>query len=126
MDTAFRTEGLVEKALAHVASIHPSVTQVVYDDDLHWCYSDSEAVPVIFGGTENISLLEDAADEAYDRGLQNVAIQLSASHSSTVESPEELDGGMGIEQCTHCMADLEASQIGLCDDCQPQGKTDHS
>lgn len=31
----------------------------------------------------------------------------------------EEDGARGdIEQCTCCLADLEESQIGLCDDCQ--------
>ncbi len=69
-------QGLIEQALAHVAGIHQSVTQVVYDDDLRWCYSDSNGVAVTFNGSEDIALLEDAADEAYDRGLQNVAIQL--------------------------------------------------
>ena len=68
---------LVEKALAHVASIHPSVTQVVYGDDLRWCYSDSKGVAVVFNKSEDISLLEEAADEAYERGLQNVPVYLA-------------------------------------------------
>ena len=48
---------LVEQALAHVASIHPTVTQVVYGYDLRWCYSDSNGVAVVFNKTENIALL---------------------------------------------------------------------
>ncbi|KPC02028.1 Uncharacterized protein AC501_3314 [Pseudomonas amygdali pv. lachrymans] len=68
---------MVEQALAHVANIHSSVTQVVYGDDLRWCYSASGRTPVVFKGTENISLLEDAADEAFDRALQNVIVILS-------------------------------------------------
>lgn len=27
---------------------------------------------------------------------------------------------MPIEQCTCCQVELEESQIGLCEDCQPQ------
>jgi len=81
-DHPFRTLGLVEQALAHVASIHPSVTQVVYGDDLRWRYSASGGTPVIFNRTENISLLEDAADEAFDRALQNVVVTLSKISSS--------------------------------------------
>jgi hypothetical protein len=76
-DHPFRTLGLVEQALAHVASIHPSVTQVVYRDDLRWCYSAGGGTPVVFNGIENISLLEDAADEAFDRALQNMIVTLS-------------------------------------------------
>lgn len=68
---------LVEQALAHVASIHPTVTQVVYGDDLRWCYSDSKGVAVVFNKTEDIALLEDAADEAADRGLQNTPVLLA-------------------------------------------------
>lgn len=69
---------LIERALMHIASIHPSVTQVVYGDDLRWCYSDAKGVPVTFGKVEDIGLLEDAADEAGDRTLQNVVIKLPA------------------------------------------------
>lgn len=76
-DHQFRTLGLVEQALAHVASIHPSVTQVVYGDDLRWCYSASTGTPVAFNRTENITLLEEAADEAYERGMLNVVISLT-------------------------------------------------
>lgn len=65
----------VEQALSHIVSIHPTVSQVVYDDDLRWCYSDSDGNAVIFNKTEDISLLEEAADEAYGRGLLNVAIK---------------------------------------------------
>lgn len=70
------SQGLIEKALAHVASIHPSVTQVVYDDELRWCYTDADGVYVVFNKREDISLLEEAADEAYTRGLQNKVITL--------------------------------------------------
>ncbi|MDU8351104.1 hypothetical protein RYA05_04240 [Pseudomonas syringae pv. actinidiae] len=69
---------LIERALMHIASIHPSVTQVVYGDDLRWCYSDANGSAVTFGKTEDIGLLEDAADEAFDRTLQNVVIKLPA------------------------------------------------
>lgn len=81
-DHPFRTLGLVEQALAHVASIHPSVTQVVYGDDLRWCYSATTGTPVVFTRTENISLLEDAADEAFDRELQNEVITLDKLRAS--------------------------------------------
>ncbi|WP_439126230.1 MAG: hypothetical protein ACNJA3_28080 (plasmid) [Pseudomonas rhizophila] len=81
-DHPFRTLGLVEQALAHVASIHPSVTQVIYGDDLRWRYSASEGTPVVFNRTENVSLLEDAADEAFDREMQNVVVTLSKVSSS--------------------------------------------
>ncbi len=76
VDHQFRTLGLVEQALAHVASIHPSVNQVVYGDDLRWRYSANGLTPAVFNRTESISLLEDAADEAFDRGLQNIVITL--------------------------------------------------
>lgn len=69
---------LIERALIHIASIHPSVTQVVYGDDLRWCYSDANGAAVKFVKTEDIALLEGAADEAYDRSLQNVVIRLPA------------------------------------------------
>lgn len=75
---ASNSEGLVERALAHIASIHPSVDQVVYDDDLRWYYSGGVS-PIVFNKTEDIGLLEDAADEAYTRGLINVAIKLGAA-----------------------------------------------
>ncbi|MBF6615546.1 MAG: hypothetical protein ITG07_02350 [Candidimonas sp.] len=75
-DHPFR-KGLVERALAHIASIHPGVNQVVYDDDLRWLYS-ANGVPITFTKQEDIGLLEDAADEAYERGLQNTVIRLHA------------------------------------------------
>ena len=31
---------------------------------------------------------------------------------------------MPIEQCICCQAELEQSQIGLCDDCQPQDEAE--
>lgn len=57
------TENLVLKALQHVAEIHPSVTQVFYDEYLRWCYCDDNFIPVQFTGEEDIGLLEDAADQ---------------------------------------------------------------
>lgn len=66
----------VEEALKHVASIHPSVTQVTYGDDIRWQYTDATGVPAVFDKSEDISLLEAAADEAYDRGLLNQVIKL--------------------------------------------------
>lgn len=75
-DHPFRSPGLVEQALAHIIEIHPSVTQVVYDDDLRWCYTDSQGVGVTFKSVEDIGLLEDAADEAYERRLQNLPVTL--------------------------------------------------
>jgi hypothetical protein len=75
--TEAKTMQLVEQALAHIASIHPSVTQVVYDDELRWCYSDGKGVAVAFRKSENITLLEQAADEAFERGLQNVPVHLT-------------------------------------------------
>ncbi|MFJ3110252.1 hypothetical protein [Pseudomonas putida] len=80
-DHPYRKLGLVEQALAHVASMHPTVTQVVYGDDLRWCYSASDRRPVVFNRTECISLLEDAADEAFDRGLQNVIVTVTQADS---------------------------------------------
>jgi len=76
-DHPFLKLGLVEQALAHVASIHPTVTHVIYGDDLRWRYSASDGKPVVFNRTECISLLEDAADEASDRGLQNVIVTVN-------------------------------------------------
>ncbi|WGK63488.1 hypothetical protein QAO71_17105 (plasmid) [Halopseudomonas sp. SMJS2] len=73
-DHPFHAPGLVEQALAHIIEIHPSVTQVVYDDDLRWCYTDSQGVGVTFKGVEDIGLLEEAADEAYERRLQNIPV----------------------------------------------------
>lgn len=68
----------VEKALKHIATIHPEVTQVVYDQDLRWFYSDSAGRGPTFIGEEDIGLLEDAADEAYVRDLINKPVTLSA------------------------------------------------
>lgn len=67
--------GLVEEALTHIATIHPAVDQVVYDEDLRWCYS-SGGIPITFTNKEDIGLLEDAADDAYSRGLVNVAVKI--------------------------------------------------
>lgn len=69
---------LIEKALAHVAMIHPSVVQVTYDDDLRWAYAAADGSVPAFNGTEDIGLLEDAADEAYNRGVTNTPITLPA------------------------------------------------
>jgi hypothetical protein len=62
-----------------VASIHPAVVQVVYDDDLRWSYTAADGSCPNFNGTEDIGLLEDSADEAYSRGLQNTPIFLAAN-----------------------------------------------
>lgn len=66
---------LVEKALSHIAAIHPAVDQVIYNEELRWCYS-GDGVPITFTDKEDIGLLEDAADEAYNRGLVNVVIKI--------------------------------------------------
>lgn len=68
--------GKVEQALAHVATIHPTVAQVSYDSDLRWRYADNEGSPLSFDGSEDMALLEEAADEAYDRGLVNTPVRL--------------------------------------------------
>lgn len=75
-DHPLRKPGLVEQALSHIMKIHPSVTQVVYDDDLRWNYSNSQGLAVTFNKQEDIDLLNEAADEAYERGLQNIPVTL--------------------------------------------------
>ena len=65
---------LIEKALAHIAAIHPSVVQVTYDDDLRWAYTAADGSGPRFNGQEDVGLLEDAADEAYVRGLTNTPV----------------------------------------------------
>jgi len=59
----------VQAALKHVASIHPEVTQVVYDEDIRWSYQDAQGNPADFTGSQpDIGILEDAADEISNNG----------------------------------------------------------
>jgi hypothetical protein len=66
----------VEQALAHIVQLHPQVTTVIYDEYLRWGYVDDAGGFPAFTGAEDISLLEAAADEAYERGLILTPIKL--------------------------------------------------
>lgn len=68
---------LVEQALAHIASIHPEVVSVVYDRDLRWHYRTAQGTAPKFNKSEDIGLLEDAADEAYERCFIGKTIEIS-------------------------------------------------
>ncbi|CAB3754420.1 hypothetical protein [Paraburkholderia humisilvae] len=52
----------VKVAFKHVKAIHPQVTQVAFDEDLCWIYSDSSGNAPAFSGDIDVGLLEDAAD----------------------------------------------------------------
>lgn len=70
---------IIQKALAHVITIHPSVVKVVYDADLKWSYMAADGSAPVFNGSEDIGLLEDAADQAYSLGLQYTPIERDCS-----------------------------------------------
>lgn len=75
-----------------MASIHPSVTQVVYDDECRWSYSDSSGAAVAFAGVEDLDLLEEAANESYCNGLQNIVFHLDGSSLQPSASSTENRG----------------------------------
>ena len=52
----------VKKAFEHVKSIYPAVTQVAFDEDQRWLYSDASGDAPDFEGKVNVDLLELAAD----------------------------------------------------------------
>lgn len=69
-------DSAIKQALRHIAGLHPEVTQVVYDEQFNWDFSDGNGQGPEFGIQEDMSLLEHACDEAYELDLCNVAIRL--------------------------------------------------
>lgn len=56
----------VIKALEHVKSVFPSVTQVSYDDACRWVYRTDSGFPPMFTDDIDIGILNEAADAVYN------------------------------------------------------------
>lgn len=67
----------VYAALKHVNSIHPSVVQVVYDQDGRWDFQSAEGKTVTFTGGEDISILEPAMYQVEEAGRLHQVITLT-------------------------------------------------
>jgi hypothetical protein len=52
----------IRKALEHVRSYHPDVTQVVFFRDSRWLYFTDDLLSPQFGPEIDVGVLEDAAD----------------------------------------------------------------
>ncbi|MGP1715588.1 MAG: hypothetical protein ACTS9Y_00280 [Methylophilus sp.] len=61
---------LVKKALDHIAGLYPGVTQVFFDAEYRWCFTDDNFIaPTFEHGNQDISLLDDAVSEVGNNGL---------------------------------------------------------
>lgn len=68
----------IKEAFLHVQSMVPCVVAVVYDDEGRWAYlTESGEVPTFKGKGIDVSLLEEASDEAYLELQQNVVYTIN-------------------------------------------------
>lgn len=66
----------IQEALRHVHAHFPQVTQVKYDGDFRWLYSDGKGNAPSFEGVDiDTGLLEDATDEVPRAGVYHLQPQ---------------------------------------------------